>query len=104
MTYKDKREKVILGLKSCGSECCATGETCPYFAEEEEGCCEDRLHADAIALLLASEPIADATWEYYTNDEGKARWRCSGCGKICRRNPHDKTRCSNCGAHMRLEA
>jgi transcriptional regulator with XRE-family HTH domain len=50
------------------------------------------------------EPIVNAVWKYYTNDEGKARWKCSKCGKLCRRDPHEKKRCSCCGAHMRTEA
>lgn len=50
------------------------------------------------------EPVINAKWRYYTNDEGRARWRCGNCGKICRRDPHDKKRCSNCGAHMSGEA
>jgi hypothetical protein len=50
-----------------------------------------------------AEPIVDAIWQYYTNDEGKARWRCSHCGKICHKHPHDKQRCSVCGAHMKME-
>ena len=41
-----------------------------------------------------------ATWLYYTNEEGKARWKCSACGKICHRNPHDKIYCSHCGCKM----
>lgn len=45
-----------------------------------------------------------AKWVYYTNDEGKARWKCDKCGKICRRNPHDKRYCSWCGAKMEMEA
>ena len=48
------------------------------------------------------EPVVNALWEYYTNDEGRARWRCSNCKKICRRNPRDKKRCSNCGAHTKM--
>ena len=50
------------------------------------------------------EPVVDGIWQYYVNDEGKARWRCNQCGKICRRDPHDKHRCASCGAHMRKEA
>ena len=53
---------------------------------------------------IEAEPVTNAVWHYYTNDEGKARWRCSKCGKLCKRDPHDKKRCSNCGAHMRKEA
>ena len=43
-------------------------------------------------------------WVYYINDEGKARWKCSNCGKICRRDPHDKHYCSNCGSKNTKEA
>lgn len=45
-----------------------------------------------------------ATWVYYVNDEGKARWKCSGCGKICRRIPQEKLYCSHCGCKMMMEA
>jgi Zn finger protein HypA/HybF involved in hydrogenase expression len=44
------------------------------------------------------------TWVYYLNDEGKARWKCSECGKVCRRNPHDKLYCSTCGSRNHLES
>lgn len=44
------------------------------------------------------------TWVYYTNDEGKARWKCSECGKIVKRLPNDKFYCSHCGAKLRLES
>lgn len=59
---------------------------------------------DALEIIKHSEPIVNAEWRYYVNDEGKARWRCSKCGKLCRRDPHDKKRCSSCGAHMTKEA
>ena len=58
----------------------------------------------AVELLKKLEAPVEAVWEYYTNDEGKARWRCSACGKICHKHPHDKRRCSNCGAHTRMQA
>ena len=45
-----------------------------------------------------------ATWEYYRNDEGKARWRCTSCGKVVRRNPHDKKYCSCCSRPMKMES
>ena len=44
------------------------------------------------------------TWIYYRNDEGKARWKCSECGKICKHHPAAKNYCSNCGAKMKMEA
>ena len=47
---------------------------------------------------------APATWEYYVNDEGKPRWKCSSCGKIIRRGSHEKLFCSRCGRPMKTEA
>ena len=43
-------------------------------------------------------------WRYIMTDARKPVWKCSECGKICRRNPHEKNYCSNCGAKMRMEA
>lgn len=43
------------------------------------------------------------TWQYYTNDEGKARWKCSVCGKIIRHGVDKKQFCSRCGAELRRE-
>ena len=43
-------------------------------------------------------------WLYYTNDEGKARWKCSECGKICKRDPSEKLYCSTCGSRNSKEA
>ena len=44
-------------------------------------------------------------WVYFTDDENRARWRCSECGKILHRHPYtnNKFYCSYCGAKMRLE-
>ena len=41
-----------------------------------------------------------AQWVYYVNEENRARWKCSKCGKICRKDPTLKYYCSNCGAKM----
>lgn len=43
-------------------------------------------------------------WLYYINDEGKARWKCSVCGKIIRRGVEEKAYCSRCGSKMTREA
>ena len=43
-------------------------------------------------------------WLYYTNDEGKPRWKCSCCGKICHKDPADKRYCSSCGSKMEKES
>lgn len=44
-----------------------------------------------------------ATWEYYRNEEGRARWKCSSCGKIVRHGSHEKLFCSRCGKPMACE-
>ena len=56
-----------------------------------------------VELLKKLEAPVEAKWHYYLNDEGRARWQCTNCGKIVRRHPKDKKRCSICGAHMREE-
>ena len=43
-------------------------------------------------------------WVYYINDEGKARWKCSECGKIIKGRQFEKLYCSRCGAKMRTGA
>lgn len=48
--------------------------------------------------------MKEGTWVYYLNDEGKARWKCSCCGKWCKHNPYYKKFCSECGARMSMEA
>ena len=57
-----------------------------------------------VELLKKLEAPVEAKWHYYTNDEGKARWKCTNCGKIIRQGAHEKKRCSVCGAHMATEA
>lgn len=56
-----------------------------------------------IELLKKLEAPIEAKWRGYTNDEGKPRWKCTNCGKIVKRPPNDKKRCSICGAHMTEE-
>lgn len=80
------------------------------YGGDEFGHYFDSVHVDIITarrtveLLKKLEVPIEAKWHYYTNDEGKPRWKCTNCGKICRRDPHDKKRCSCCGAHTRTEA
>lgn len=57
-----------------------------------------------VELLKKLEVPIEAKWHYYNNEEGKARWRCTNCGRICKRHPHDKRRCSTCGARMTMES
>lgn len=40
-------------------------------------------------------------WVYYINDEGRARWKCSICGKVIKHGQHEKLYCSNCGARLK---
>ena len=80
----------------------------PIDADAFELGAEDRdiyfQHLLEDAPTIDVDPVVNAVWQYYTNDEGKARWRCNNCGKVCHKNPHDKLRCSICGAHMRMES
>lgn len=57
-----------------------------------------------LELLKKLEAPVEAKWHGYINDEGKARWKCTNCGKLVRRRPSDKKRCSWCGAYMSEEA
>ena len=92
------REKVIQGLECCGfSRFMDKCQECPYDGKD----CFRRLKTDALTLLKREGE--GAVWKYYLNDEGRARWRCSYCGKVCHRNPHDKRYCSICGKVMRME-
>lgn len=92
----EKRERVIHGLKCCRQS--GAHEGCPYYSEIGKTCTTSLLE-DALSLLEGQ-----AVWVYYTNDEGRARWKCSKCGKIVKRNPHDKRFCSNCGRPIIMES
>ena len=69
---------------------------------------ECRGEAEYMAMDAAIDQLhrisRKGTWQYYTNDEGKARWKCSECGKVCRRDPREKRYCSACGCEMGMEA
>lgn len=92
------REEVIRGLECCMIHGEGGCDECPYMGKRH---CQKLLAEDAIALLKREGE--GAVWKYYLNDEGKARWRCSYCGKVCHRNPYDKRHCSICGKTMRME-
>ena len=53
---------------------------------------------------MMEKPAKFGKWLYYINDEGKARWKCSECGKIIRHGAAEKLYCSHCGAKMSREA
>ena len=65
----------------------------------------DHITLDYITAKRLYELLtAPATWVFYRNEENEARWKCSSCGKIVRKNPHDKLFCSCCGRVMKMEA
>ena len=69
----------------------------------------DPAYYDIVKEAVDTQPEIDmteeiTTWEYYTNDEGWPRWRCRNCGKIVRRNPHDKKYCSACGKRIKMSS
>lgn len=80
------------------------------YGGDEFGHDLDFVHVDIITarrtveLLKKLEAPIEAKWHYYINEEGKARWRCTNCQRVCKRHPYDKRRCSTCGAHMTLES
>ena len=57
-----------------------------------------------LELLKKLEVPVYAKWHYYQNEEGRSRWKCTNCGKMLRRLPTDKRRCSRCGAYMKGES
>lgn len=91
------REKVAQGLR----DAMEVYELDDYCENAGDWVAVSPMLVDNAITLLSRPP---AVWQYYTNDEGKARWRCSACGKVCRRDPRDKKYCSACGAGMRMEA
>lgn len=79
----------------------------PGFKDEE---CETMISLRDLRTLIDMIPAVDAApiahekWHYYTNDEGKARWRCTRCGKTIRRGAYEKLYCSRCGSRMEMES
>ena len=102
MTGTPDREKVVKGLECCLSNKYPSCSECGYYGDmryNDALPCRLSLMADTLAALRRTP----AVWEYYTNDEGRARWKCSACGKIIRHGANEKRFCSACGAEMRME-
>ena len=59
---------------------------------------------DAALEMLEETERVEGCWKYDMDDEGRARWRCSRCGKAVHRDPAEKLYCSRCGARCRKEA
>lgn len=91
------RQQVIAELETAIADC-------EKFGNDEYG--QAPVHVNIITarrtveLLKKLETPVEAKWRGYTNDEGKPRWKCTNCGKIVKRPPNDKKRCSICGARM----
>lgn len=103
ISTEEMRQKIIEQLET-------DIENYEKYGGDEFGPDFDSVHVDittarrTVKLLKELEAPVYAKWHYYTNDEGKARWKCTNCGKRCRRDPNDKKRCSNCGAYNSKEA
>ena len=69
----------------------------------ERVCISEVTAKRTVELLKKLEAPVEAVWRYH-NDEHGQWWDCSACGKICRKNPHEKLGCSRCRAKMRMEA
>lgn len=61
------------------------------------------LKAIDLCAMPDVRPNNKAVWVYH-HDEHGTWWGCAHCGKVCRKNPHDKRYCSRCGSEMRMEA
>ena len=72
--------------------------------QAQKTCDTQRIHETKTEVIAVKKEAVFGKWIYYTNDEGKARWKCSVCGKICRRDPADKLYCSHCGSRNSKEA
>lgn len=53
---------------------------------------------------MIEKPARFGKWLYYRNDEGKARWKCSECGKIIKKRPWEFLYCPFCGSRNCEEA
>ena len=98
---EELRQQLIAELETAIADC-------EKYGNDEYG--QAPVHVNIITarrtleLLNKLEVPVYAKWHYYTNDEGKARWKCSECGKVCKHDPYYKQYCSQCGSKMRKEA
>lgn len=92
------KEKIIDGLKRIVDDD-KMWRKADYYAMT----CKEALEVIGAKPTVSVIDSTPTVWTYYTNDEGKARWKCSACGKICKRRPTDKRYCSQCGKPMRME-
>ena len=94
---EELRQQLIAELETAIADC-------EKYGNDEYG--QAPVHVNIITarrtveLLKKLEAPIEAKWRGYTNDEGKPRWKCTNCGKIVKRPPNDKKRCSICGARM----
>ena len=97
-----EREKVIKGLQCCNERNIAEVCNCPYQPSHKSDMCLFELHADALALLKAQEPIKPTRYQ-----EGRwfKTWRCGACGgTLVFRNGEDKPNyCTDCGRPVKWE-
>ena len=97
---EELRQQLIAELETAIADC-------EKYGNDEYG--QAHVHVNIITarrtleLLKKLEVPVYAKWHYYTNDEGKARWKCTNCGHIVKHDPNDFKRCA-CGAHMVKES
>ena len=104
MPDKEEMEKVVKDLEWAINE--EEVYDCLYV-NDLDGVIETMKAAKEIIeaqLRKTKDDEKPGRWIYYVNEEGRARWKCSECGKVCRRNPHDKPFCSTCGKRLIMEA
>lgn len=99
---QELREKLFPTARMCAkSKDCPGYEKCPYGSMFGGDCITDMLK-DAITLIDVLS--AEGLWVYCPDDEHRARWKCSRCGKIVHKDPADKLYCAACGQRNRKEA
>ena len=76
-------------------------DECPYREHGLYDCVEQAMR-DADKLL--EKLTAEGLWVYCPDDEHRARWKCSCCGKFVHKDPAEKLYCAACGQRNRKEA
>ena len=96
---RDQNDGTVLRRRIC-TTCNFKWQTIELERLQYESMLDKTEQHNKEANVMAKE----GKWVYYTNDENKPRWKCSNCGKICRRDPYDKNYCSKCGSRNTKEA
>ena len=104
INVKDVKNGLVSCLEQDGA-CLVMG--CKYYTDDLNVNCCGELCKDALMLidkLAAIGKPAEGMWVYCPDDEHRARWKCSRCGKFVHKDPAEKLYCAACGQRNRKEA